>query len=117
MSSKEAPKSEAQFVSLANKGFYNRVSFHRVTSGIIQSGQPLINKVERQVGQDGTERWLLTTKVPVFDAEGQVTGLVGVSKDISERNGMGFYIFETVSRNQRGDDVCTATWTNIVRGV
>ncbi len=38
-------------------------------------------------------------------------------KDISERNGMGFYIFETVSRNQRGDDVCTATWTNIVRGV
>ena len=38
-------------------------------------------------------------------------------KDISERNGMGFYVFETVSRNQRGEDVCTATWTNIVRGV
>ena len=38
-------------------------------------------------------------------------------KDISERNGMGFYVFETVSRNQRGDEVCTATWTNIVRGV
>jgi acyl dehydratase len=38
-------------------------------------------------------------------------------KDISERNGMGFYVFETVSRNQDGDTVCTATWTNIVRGV
>jgi acyl dehydratase len=38
-------------------------------------------------------------------------------KDISERNGMAFYVFETVSRNQRGEDVCTATWTNIVRGV
>jgi acyl dehydratase len=38
-------------------------------------------------------------------------------KDINERNGMGFYVFETVSRNQRGDEVCTATWTNIVRGV
>jgi acyl dehydratase len=38
-------------------------------------------------------------------------------KDISERNGMGFYVFETVSRNQRGEEVCTATWTNIVRGV
>lgn len=38
-------------------------------------------------------------------------------KDISERNGMGFYVFETVSRNQDGETVCTATWTNIVRGV
>jgi acyl dehydratase len=38
-------------------------------------------------------------------------------KDISERNGMGFYVFETVSKNQEGDTVCTGTWTNIVRGV
>jgi acyl dehydratase len=38
-------------------------------------------------------------------------------KDISERNGMGFYVFETVSRNQDGETVCTGTWTNIVRGV
>ena len=38
-------------------------------------------------------------------------------KDISERGGMGFYVFESVSENQRGQTVCTATWTNIVRGV
>jgi hypothetical protein len=38
-------------------------------------------------------------------------------KDISERGGMGFYVFESVSENQRGEIVCTATWTNIVRGV
>jgi hypothetical protein len=30
---------------------------------------------------------------------------------------MGFYVFESVSENQRGQTVCTATWTNIVRGV
>ena len=38
-------------------------------------------------------------------------------KDISERAGMGFYVFESVSQNQRGETVCTGTWTNIVRGV
>jgi acyl dehydratase len=38
-------------------------------------------------------------------------------KDISERNGMGFYVFQSVSTNQDGAEVCTATWTNIVRGV
>ena len=38
-------------------------------------------------------------------------------KDISERGGMGFYVFESVSRNQDGQEVVRGTWTNIVRGV
>ena len=38
-------------------------------------------------------------------------------KDIQERGGMGFYVFETASTNQRGESVCTGVWTNIVRGV
>jgi hypothetical protein len=37
-------------------------------------------------------------------------------KDIAERGGMGFYVFETESTNQPGETVCTGTWTNIVRG-
>ena len=37
-------------------------------------------------------------------------------KDIAERGGMGFYVFESVSSNQDGETVCTGTWTNIVRG-
>jgi acyl dehydratase len=36
-------------------------------------------------------------------------------KDISQRGGMGFYVFETRSANQRDETVCTGTWTNIVR--
>ncbi len=37
-------------------------------------------------------------------------------KDLSDRGGMGFYVFELVSENQRGESVCTGTWTQIVRG-
>jgi acyl dehydratase len=37
-------------------------------------------------------------------------------KDISERGGMNFYVFETVSKNQRDETVCTGTWSQIVRG-
>ncbi len=37
-------------------------------------------------------------------------------KDISERGPMTFFVFESVSKNQRGETVCTGTWTNIVRG-
>ena len=42
---------------------------------------------------------------------------VATVKDISERDGRGYYVFESVSTNQRGEEVCRGTWTNIVRGV
>ena len=38
-------------------------------------------------------------------------------KDISEKDGKGFYVFESVSTNQDGREVVRGTWTNIVRGV
>ena len=37
--------------------------------------------------------------------------------DVSERNGMGFYVYESVSHNQDGAETVRGTWTNIVRGV
>ncbi|HEV2982554.1 MAG TPA: MaoC family dehydratase N-terminal domain-containing protein, partial [Solirubrobacteraceae bacterium] len=46
----------------------------------------------------------------------EVTTIARV-KDISERDGRGYYVFETTSTNQRGEQVCRGTWTNIVRGV
>jgi acyl dehydratase len=38
-------------------------------------------------------------------------------KDIYEKDGKAFYVFESVSRNQDGQEVVRATWTDIVRGV
>lgn len=38
-------------------------------------------------------------------------------KEIFEKDGKGFYVFESVSANQDGDEVVRARWTNIVRGV
>jgi acyl dehydratase len=38
-------------------------------------------------------------------------------KEIYEKDGKGFYVFESVSVNQDGDEVVRATWTNIVRRV
>ena len=38
-------------------------------------------------------------------------------KEIYEKDGKGFYVFESVSKNQDGGEVVRATWTNIVRGV
>jgi acyl dehydratase len=48
---------------------------------------------------------------------GDVISTEASVKDISEKGGMGFYVFESVSRNQDGQEVVRGTWTNIVRGV
>jgi acyl dehydratase len=37
--------------------------------------------------------------------------------EIYEKDGKGFYVFESVSVNQEGEQVVRAVWTNIVRGV
>jgi acyl dehydratase len=53
---------------------------------------------------------------PVVVAGDEITTVISV-KDIAERGGLGFYVFETRSENQRGETVCVGTWTNIIRGV
>ncbi len=53
---------------------------------VIQSGQPLPSREEYTVDTQGRKQWLLTTKVPLRDSKGEITGLVGISRDITELN-------------------------------
>src|SRR5215207_88943 len=52
---------------------------------IMRTGVPLVDKEECETYTDGSQTWLSTTKVPVFDEGGRVTGIVGISRDITER--------------------------------
>jgi acyl dehydratase len=52
---------------------------------------------------------------PLVVAGDEVTTEVRV-KDVTERERLAFFVFESVSTNQDGDTVCVGTWTNIVRG-
>ncbi len=51
---------------------------------IIRTRKPLINKVEKVIKKDGTVHWVSATKVPIVDKDGKVTGIVGISRDITE---------------------------------
>ena len=53
---------------------------------------------------------------PLVVAGDEITTTVSV-KSIEQRAGNGFYVFESQSVNQDGENVCTGTWTNIVRGM
>jgi acyl dehydratase len=52
---------------------------------------------------------------PLVVAGDEISTEVEVA-EVSERGGMGFFVFETRSDNGRGERVCTGTWTCIVRG-
>lgn len=52
---------------------------------------------------------------PLVVAGDEITTTATV-KQIEDRRGLGFYVFETESRNDRGELVCTGLWTHIVRG-
>ncbi|MBN1313459.1 MAG: PAS domain S-box protein [Anaerolineae bacterium] len=52
---------------------------------VIRSGKPLINHEEPNIDAKGNKRWVLTTKVPLRDGQGEIVGLVGIGRDITER--------------------------------
>ncbi len=50
---------------------------------IIQTGKPVIGKIEKEVLLNGKENWVLTSKMPFRSASGTIIGTFGVSKDIT----------------------------------
>jgi PAS domain S-box-containing protein len=48
-------------------------------------GEPVINREEYVLNDEGEKRWLLTSKLPLRDQNGKIIGLVGIGRDITER--------------------------------
>jgi diguanylate cyclase (GGDEF)-like protein/PAS domain S-box-containing protein len=51
---------------------------------VFNSGIPIINREEPGLDSRGNRKWVLTTKVPLRDENGEITGLVGIGRDITE---------------------------------
>jgi PAS domain S-box-containing protein len=51
---------------------------------LFDTGQPIINEERFTPAELGGPRWSLVTKVPLYDADHKVIGLVGVNRDITE---------------------------------
>ncbi len=52
---------------------------------VLFSGVPMVNKEEFIVSKSGKAKWLLTTKIPMKNNEGDITGIIGMGLDITER--------------------------------
>ena len=60
--------------------------FYADEQAIVGSGQPLIDREEPLLDlTTGRRGWLSTTKAPLRDGSGNVIGLVGIGRDVTER--------------------------------
>ncbi len=50
---------------------------------VIESGQPLVGKQEKETWGHGQVSWVSTTKMPFRDPDGRIVGTFGISRDIT----------------------------------
>jgi PAS domain S-box-containing protein len=52
---------------------------------VVDSGEPIGERIERSVDGDLDEMYVATSKAPWYDEHGEVVGLVGVTRDVTDR--------------------------------
>lgn len=50
---------------------------------IFATGDAVVGKIEKSCLLDGSTIWVSTTKIPLRDENGKITGLVGISRDVT----------------------------------
>lgn len=72
---------------------------------IFSTGQSIIAKEEHHVKKDGNDIWFLISKIPLKNEKNEVTGLLGISYDITERKKMVEKLEENKATLQKAFDI------------
>jgi PAS domain S-box-containing protein len=94
-------KSPEELVGKTDYDYFSREladEFHADDMRVMQTGQPLVNKEEATTKPQEDRNWILTTKVPLRDPQGEIIGLVGIGRDITERKRMESALLESRGR-------------------
>ncbi len=80
-------KSEEELLGKSDQDFFDEKHHLNALQDerqIIQTGEPILDKEELEIHLDGTENWVLTTKMPLKDADGNIVGTCGLSRNITK---------------------------------
>ncbi|MDP3582231.1 MAG: PAS domain S-box protein, partial [Ignavibacteria bacterium] len=61
------------------------LAFYKDDKTVLELGRSVINREESFIDKEGHKVWLLTTKLPLKDSSGNITGLIGVGRNITLR--------------------------------
>jgi PAS domain S-box-containing protein len=52
---------------------------------IINTGQPILEQLEKLIWPDGRARWMIASKLPWRDQQGKIVGTFGMSRDVTDK--------------------------------
>jgi len=81
---------------LANKFYWDEQE-------IITNGKPLINLEEKGLNEKGESIFLSTTKIPLNNSKGEIIGIVGIGRDITERKKVEAKLVEHAEKLQQAN--------------
>ena len=70
--------------------------FYADDQSVIKNGKQVINREEFFIDKEGKKAWLLTTKLPFRDDNGNIKGLIGIGRNITKQK-----LFEEALQNER----------------
>jgi two-component system sensor histidine kinase/response regulator len=79
-------KDPAECIGKSNADYFapaDAERWWRSEQELVRSGMPTVDRVEHVAHPRGGGNWWSTTKVPMFDRKGQVSGIAGISRDIT----------------------------------
>ncbi len=81
-------KSPAAMIGLKDQDFVPQSvadHFAQDDREVMDSGVPLVDREESNVDTEGHPLWMLTSKIPLRDSDGQLMGLVGIGRNITRQ--------------------------------
>lgn len=51
---------------------------------VLNTGEPIINEIERYKTSDGGQKWVSVTKIPRYNNDGELIGTMGISRDVTK---------------------------------
>ncbi len=82
-------------------GINTAKSFHMNDLAVIDSGVARLNYQESNIHSDGSPSWSRTSKIPLFDRDGTIIGLLGTYEDITEQKRIEIEREELISMLQK----------------
>jgi two-component system, sensor histidine kinase and response regulator len=81
-------KPDADLVGASDFSFFpneTATAFFNDEQEIIRTGLPVVSQAEQMHDYEGNEVWILTTKVPFRDKNGNVAGIIGIGRNVTAR--------------------------------
>ena len=78
---------EGQVVGRTDADIFTREHAHAAREDelkIIRTGEPLVDRLERETWPDRDDTWCISTKMPLRDKKGKIIGTFGITRDVSE---------------------------------